>query len=53
MAGDPPAEGMLLEEIETGGWFAPEIVDDWIKRNEADFAPGFVKIWRRWRGKTV
>ncbi len=36
------------EEIETGGWFAPEAVDAWIARAEKEFAPGFVKIWKRW-----
>jgi len=38
------------EEIDTGGWFAPEAVDQWLARNEAEFAPGFVKIWRLQRG---
>ena len=37
------------EEIETGGWFSPAAVDDWIARKEEDFAPGFVKIWRKYR----
>jgi|SRR5581483_3098153 len=36
-------------EIETGGWFAPEAVDAWMKRAKQEFAPGFVKIWTRWR----
>jgi isopentenyldiphosphate isomerase len=37
------------EEIETGAWFTPTGVDDWIARKEEEFAPGFVKIWRRYR----
>lgn len=46
------AEGPFVlhpEEIEAGGWFSPGEVDRWIARNEGHFAPGFVKIWRRWR----
>lgn len=35
------------EEIETGGWFTPAEVSDWIKRRPADFASGFVLIWKR------
>ncbi|HWD19875.1 MAG TPA: NUDIX domain-containing protein [Verrucomicrobiae bacterium] len=37
------------EEIEKGGWFSPMEIDAWVARREDDFAPGFVKIWRRWR----
>jgi len=37
------------EEIETGAWFTPAGVDEWIARKEEEFAPGFVKIWRRYR----
>jgi isopentenyldiphosphate isomerase len=40
------------EEIETGGWFTPAAVDDWLARKEGDFAPGFVKNWRRLRERT-
>jgi isopentenyl-diphosphate delta-isomerase type 1 len=48
------AEGPFVlhpEEIETGGWFMPEAVDAWIARAEGEFAPGFVKIWKRWRAE--
>lgn len=38
------------EEIETGGWFAPEAVDRWIVDNLEEFAPSFVLIWHRLRG---
>jgi isopentenyldiphosphate isomerase len=37
------------DEIDAGGWFAPEVVNYWIARKESDFAPGFVKIWRRYK----
>ncbi|MGH7979211.1 MAG: NUDIX hydrolase [Limisphaerales bacterium] len=33
------------EEIETGGWFAPEHVSRWIKEKPEDFASAFVLIW--------
>ncbi len=36
------------EEIEQGGWFAPEKVSRWIQDQPADFASGFVLIWGRW-----
>lgn len=36
-------------EIETGDWFSAEKIDAWILRSESDFAPGFLKIWRRIR----
>jgi isopentenyl-diphosphate delta-isomerase type 1 len=34
------------EEVETGGWFAPEQIEKWVKDRPQDFAPGFLKIWR-------
>jgi isopentenyl-diphosphate delta-isomerase type 1 len=37
------------DEIETGAWFTPEAVDAWVASKEAEFAPGFVKIWRQLR----
>lgn len=36
-------------EIETGEWFTAEKIDEWIRRSESDFAPGFLKIWKRIR----
>jgi isopentenyldiphosphate isomerase len=38
------------EEIETGGWFAPEAVTKWISDRPQDFAPAFVLIWKNYRG---
>lgn len=35
------------DEIESGGWFSPAEVDDWVGRAPGDFASGFVLIWRR------
>ncbi len=36
-------------EIETGDWFSARQIDDWILKSESDFAPGFLKIWKRIR----
>lgn len=36
------------EEIERGGWFAPEEVSRWILEKPDEFASGLVLIWRRW-----
>jgi isopentenyldiphosphate isomerase len=33
------------DEIETGGWFAPEKVTSWIAERPEDFATAFVLIW--------
>ena len=32
-------------EIETGGFFKLEMVDDWIAKRPEDFAPGFVECY--------
>jgi isopentenyldiphosphate isomerase len=34
------------DEIETGGWFAPEKVSGWIVERPQDFATAFVLIWK-------
>jgi len=36
------------EEIETGGWFAPEHVTKWIRERSEDFASCFVLLWRKY-----
>jgi isopentenyldiphosphate isomerase len=35
------------EEIERGDWFTPARVTEWIHQQPADFASGFVLIWRK------
>jgi isopentenyl-diphosphate delta-isomerase type 1 len=35
------------EEIQSGGWFSPEQVTDWMKKQPADFAPALPYIWAR------
>jgi len=34
------------DEIETGGWFAPEKVTSWIAAQPEDFANAFVLVWK-------
>jgi isopentenyldiphosphate isomerase len=45
------AEGPFVlhpEEIETGGWFAPEEVTRRVKEEPQDFAASFILIWKQW-----
>ena len=35
------------EEIDSGGWFAPEKVSRWIAEQPQDFASALLLIWRR------
>jgi isopentenyl-diphosphate delta-isomerase type 1 len=35
------------EEIETGGWFNPKQITQWIADKPQDFAPAFICIWCR------
>lgn len=41
------------EEIETGEWFAPAEVNQWVHEKPMDFARAFVLIWKRFSGKAV
>jgi isopentenyldiphosphate isomerase len=35
------------DEIETGAWFTPEAVTQWVGERPKDFASAFVLIWKR------
>ena len=35
------------EEIETGAWFSPAAVTQWVNEKPGDFASGFVLIWKK------
>ena len=35
------------DEIETGAWFAPEFVSQWVAEKPRDFARAFVLIWQK------
>jgi len=45
----PPVRTLHPEEIETGGWFAPAKVTQWVAAQPEDFASAFVLIWQRWQ----
>jgi isopentenyldiphosphate isomerase len=38
------------EEIERGGWFAPETITRWIAERPQDFAPAFMLLWQKFAG---
>jgi isopentenyldiphosphate isomerase len=38
------------DEIDGGGWFAPEQVTRWMAERPQDFASALVLIWRKWSG---
>ena len=38
------------EEIESGGWFAPEEIARWTNERPQDFARAFLTIWNELRG---
>ncbi len=40
------------EEIETGGWFAPAAVTQWVGAKPGDFASAFVVIWKKFQAET-
>ena len=43
------SEGPLTlhpDEIETGAWFAPDAVTQWVRETPGDFASAFVLIWQ-------
>jgi isopentenyl-diphosphate delta-isomerase type 1 len=35
------------EEIERGGWFGPDEINEWMARSPKDFARSFAFIWKR------
>jgi isopentenyl-diphosphate delta-isomerase len=35
------------EEIETGGWFAPEAITQWMAERPGEFAAALAHIWKR------
>jgi isopentenyl-diphosphate delta-isomerase len=44
------AEGPFVlhpEEIETGGWFAPDAVTRWMAEKPGDFASALVFLWKQ------
>jgi isopentenyldiphosphate isomerase len=41
------------EEIETGGWFAPEEVSRWVAEKPREFASAFVLIWHEFQRRAA
>lgn len=36
------------DEIETGGWFSPETLMNWMAERPQDFASALLVIWKKW-----
>jgi isopentenyldiphosphate isomerase len=41
------------EEIDAGGWFAPDEVSRWMKERPQDFASALLLIWKKCRGEVA
>ena len=41
------------QEIETGGWFAPELVTQWVAEKPQEFASAFRLIWKLFNKETM
>jgi predicted protein tyrosine phosphatase/isopentenyldiphosphate isomerase len=39
------------EEVETGGWFTPNAIDQWLTESPAELTSAFAMLWRLQRGK--
>lgn len=48
--GDGPFT-LNADEIERGGWFAPDEITRWMAERPQDFASALLLIWRRLRGE--
>jgi len=35
------------DDIETGGWFAPDVISRWLREKPSEFASAFALIWAR------
>jgi len=38
------------KEVDSGRYFSPEFIDEWIEKRPQDFATGFITCFRAWRG---
>lgn len=38
------------KEVDSGRWFLPEFIEEWIATRPQDFATGFITCFRAWRG---
>jgi 16S rRNA (adenine1518-N6/adenine1519-N6)-dimethyltransferase len=37
------------KEVESGRWFSPEFIEEWIGKRPQDFATGFITCFKAWR----
>lgn len=37
------------KEVDSGRWFSPEFIEEWIARRPQDFATGFITCFKAWR----
>lgn len=37
------------KEVDSGRWFSPEFIEEWMGRRPQDFATGFITCFRSWR----
>jgi 16S rRNA (adenine1518-N6/adenine1519-N6)-dimethyltransferase len=37
------------KEVDSGRWFSPEFIEQWIEKRPQDFATGFITCFRTWR----
>ena len=39
------------KEVDSGRWFSPEFIEQWIEARPEDFATGFITCFRAWRAR--
>ena len=37
------------KEVDSGRWFAPDFIEQWIEKRPQDFATGFITCFKAWR----
>ena len=37
------------KEVDSGRWFSPDFIEEWIEKRPQDFATGFITCFRAWR----
>jgi isopentenyl-diphosphate delta-isomerase len=40
-----------FDEVETGGWFSRQQIEEWMTERPQDFTTAFIHLWRLLRGK--
>jgi 16S rRNA (adenine1518-N6/adenine1519-N6)-dimethyltransferase len=39
------------KEVDSGQWFSPEFIEEWIEKRPQDFATGFITCFKAWRSE--